>query len=175
MIVPSARRGTEVVKFKQTEVKTIRDQVIQIQQQADPIGFLIAVQTGALIEVVDIVAGPDGKPVQQISYVQANLKQRIDTARYLANKVLPSMSVQKVVVEDNRPDQERDALSSTGDPGQPSFAQIVSAAASKAQDAAVKMAPMKVVVEEPEAEYNGEPVYADSAGAMLDEMEDEDT
>jgi hypothetical protein len=146
LVVKAARvPGKDIIKVVQPTIVSIRDQIIKIQTEADPIQFMINIQNGALFENV-ILTETDGVPGKLIFYEQPNLKQRIEAAKYLANKVLPTLSVQKHIVE--RPDESgEEAELRPGQPGQPSFSQLVSAAASKAQEAARALPDHRVIYE----------------------------
>jgi hypothetical protein len=176
LVVNVPRNSRQIVEIKQQSLVTVRENIIRIQQVADPIGFMIAVQQGALFECIDVVER-DGHKQQITHYEQASLKQRIEAAKFLTTKILPTLSVQQHIIEDSRdktPPEERHALS--GEPGQPSFAQIVAAAAAQAQRKAVEMAPDRVVLlVDEQSDNDGTPVYMDSAGAGLAYEEEDET
>jgi len=121
---PGGKKRREVVVAK-SAVVTVRDSILRIQEHADPLGFLISVQRGDLIPVS--MVDDEGNVVTQ--YVQASIGDRVDVAKYLANKVLPSLSVTKHVME--VPDEGQNAGFDPNRPGQPNFAQLVAAAAAK--------------------------------------------
>ncbi len=107
----------------QSAVSRITDQLVRIEQDADPLGFLIAVQRGDLIPVH--IVTDDGELVTK--YQQASVQDRIVIAKFMVNKLLPNLSITKHLVAQADPD----APAAPGSPGQPSFAAIVSAAASR--------------------------------------------
>jgi hypothetical protein len=174
MIIPAARNGRkEIIRHAPTKIENIRDTIIRIQTDADPIGFLIAVQNGALIECVsvgeeDSDIEPGMKVLKEFKwYEQASPKQRIEAARFLANKVLPSLSVQKHIVE--KPEEGVEEHYVPNADGAPSFAQIVAIAAGKANDVAATLPPQRIYVTEPKTSADGRPVYNDSAGEGLED------
>jgi hypothetical protein len=123
---PSGKKRRQVIAVRApTQVLSVKDNLLRIQTEADPMGFLISAQKGDLIacHYVD----EEGNIVTK--YEQAALADRISIAKFLVNKVLPNLTVTKHLVEQNTGDPE--APVRPGSPGQPSFAQIVSAAASR--------------------------------------------
>lgn len=178
MVIRAARdpKSKEVIIHRQQTIESVRDTITRIQQEADPIGFLVAVQNGAMIEIIQLSRNEDGEMIQRIHYEQPTIKQRIEVAKLLAQKVLPSVSVQKVVVEDLRPkDKPEDTHYVPGQEGQPTFAQLVHAAASKAS-----LAPRVTVVEPPPVTPGGamvgsageDPYVEDAEYADADDLTD---
>lgn len=174
MIYRAARTGSEAIKImRPTQVVSIRDTIIRIQQEADPIGFLMGVMQGAVFETplvmeeatINEVTGESMKQLKEVRlYESPTMKQRIEAAKFLANKVLPSLSVQQVQIRDETKkdaEQEDAAYNPMGEPGQPTFAQLVHMAAAEAQMRAVEMAP-RVIVQDDVAD--GRAAYIGSAG-----------
>jgi hypothetical protein len=85
----------------------------------------MSIQRGDLIPIQFV----DEEGQVHTSYETAGLKDRIATARFLANKVLPSLTVTKHLLEAAPAEETPGQI---GAPGQPSFAALVSAAASRA-------------------------------------------
>lgn len=126
---PGGVKRREVVVQRQATV-SVRDNLLRIQEEADPLGFLIAVQNGDLIPVSYV--DDNGEVVTTFS--QAGLDQRISVAKFMATKVLPTLSVTKHVIENgDAPDAESDSAYDPNRPGAPSFAQIVQEAAMRRQ------------------------------------------
>lgn len=78
-------------------IPTVRDNIVRIQREADPLSFLIAVSNGQLFPVH--IVQPNGEIATV--YEMPTLNQRIRAAQYLAEKMMPKMGVIKVV--DDRP------------------------------------------------------------------------
>jgi hypothetical protein len=122
------KRRTEVIIAKQQKnVVTIKGNIIRIQEQADPLAFLISVQNGDLIPVTYV--DDDGNVCT--TYQQAAIKDRVEVAKYLANKILPSLSVTKHIVENDASEADPNAGYDPNRPGQPSYAQLVAMAADR--------------------------------------------
>jgi hypothetical protein len=127
LVVNHSKSGKEVVKIARGPVVTVRQNIVRIQEQADPFGFLIAVQTGALIPVSFV--NEEGE-VETI-YQATPLKERIAVAKYLAAKIMPTLSITKHVVDEGSGEEDDRGAFDPARPGQPSFAQVVNMAASK--------------------------------------------
>lgn len=123
-LVFSAKPIKTAVKIRSpTRVLSVHDTLVRIQQEADPIGFLISVQRGDLIPVHYV--NEDNEVVT--TYEGASLAERVQIAKFLTNRVLPSLTVTKHMME--TPSGDTDGK--IGTPGQPSFAAMVAAAASR--------------------------------------------
>lgn len=163
---PSGKKRREVVQVaKRNHVVTVREQIIRIQEDADPLAFLISVQRGDLIPVSFV--DDDGNVCTM--YQQASLKDRVDVARYLTNKVLPTLSVTKHVIESDQPDEQSDAAFDPNRPGQPSFAQLVAAAAAKRRGVSVPEQPGKMIEVEDGDEEVDHTAAVDGAGRASEE------
>lgn len=93
VFVPPAMRGKMVnVQYvtdgKPTDMKT---HIIRIQDEVDPVGMLIAIANGQPIPTITIDA--EGK--KTVKYEVLDLKDRIPVIKFLSDKVLPRMSVNK--------------------------------------------------------------------------------
>lgn len=93
VFVPPAIRGKMVHTQFVTDGKPIdiKQHVIRIQDEADPVGMLIAIANGQPIPTFTIDA--DGKT--SVKYETLDLKDRITVIKFLSDKVLPRMSVFK--------------------------------------------------------------------------------
>lgn len=135
LVIRGTRRNwKEVVRTRPgAAVVSVRDNVIRIQENADPIGFLMEVMNGSLFPVQYV--DEDGNLAEH--YVAAPMDARIQIAKYLANKVLPTLSVTKHVID--TPDPNDNQAYDPSRPGQPSFAQIVQMAAMRRKAGGVSM------------------------------------
>lgn len=175
----SSQNGKEIVKVNRQPIQNIRDTILRIQQEADPIGFMIDVQEGAIFEEIviqdveeinEVTGEKHTVTVQRTEYVSPTLKQRLEAAKFLANKVLPTLTVQQIQVQDQRREEANDESAGYNpalkEPGQPTFAQIVHAAASKVAGNEIVQVPAKVVYIEPTSmDDDGSPVYPGSAAS----------
>lgn len=137
LIMGSARDRLklEQVQIRQpTRVIPIKDQIVRIQQEADPVGFLIAAQNGELFEEIDVVPDPEnpGQVLIAKHYTQATPKQRIEIARFLVNKIMPNLNVTKHIMDETNKDGNVD-LKNPGKGGQ-SFDSLVREAARRVED-----------------------------------------
>ncbi len=154
MRLDGSHRNNQVVVRRPTQIENVRDQIIRIQNDANPIQFLVDVQNGAMFEVINLEPEldenkkPTGRVIEHKSYQQAKIQTRVDVARYLANKVLPSLSIQKHVFDQDGANDEETEIGQKGNRGA-SFAAIVSAAASRAAASIEHRAPRPVKVVDP--------------------------
>lgn len=102
-----------------TRVKTVQQQLIRIEHDADPLGFLIHALHGAVFDVQ--IVTPEGQIITIKE--QVSLKDRVKIAMFLANKQLPSMTLTKVIAPE--PGSGKDGSGNSG----MSFAQMVARAA----------------------------------------------
>jgi hypothetical protein len=116
------KKGSMVVKrYDDTRVQ-IQGEIVRIQQEADPTGFLIAVVNGAAF--VSKFIDENGNIHERIEF--PTLTQRIKVAQHLQGVYMPKLGVVKHILPPGK-DGEGDG----GDPnGRPSFAQLVELAAS---------------------------------------------
>lgn len=139
---PDGTKRREVIVQRAPTVN-VRENLLRIQEEADPIGFLVAVQNGDLIPVTYVEDGGD----VVTHYVQAGLDQRINVARFLANKVLPTLSVTKHVMATPDGNEEAPDAYDPARPGAPSFAKIVQDAALRRQQQVIMPVKEPVIVE----------------------------
>lgn len=129
---PGGAQRREVVVQRPPTV-SVKENLLRIQEEADPLGFLIAVQQGDLLPVTYV--SDDGHVVTE--YHQAGIDQRISVAKFLAAKVLPTLSVTKHVMEPPVDPSKDDYDPSRPGQANKTFAQIVQDAALKRRQAAV--------------------------------------
>lgn len=82
---------------------SVRDNIVRIQREADPLAFLIAVANGQVFPVH--IVDEHGKVTTE--YESPTLNQRMRAAQYLAEKMLPRMGVLKIVGADGKPGETR--------------------------------------------------------------------
>ncbi len=145
-------------------VTHIRDNLVRIEQEADPLGFLIAVQRGDLIPVHTVDA--DGDLIT--TYQQAGLADRITTAKFLVNKLLPNLSVTKHLVDSPKEDDQNGPT--IGRPGQPSFAALVSAAASRSYAEATPVVSEVIDGRQADSQANGQDDRDDGADPGVESL-----
>ncbi len=95
VFVPPAIRGKMVTVQYVTDGKPtdMSTHMVRIEQEADPVGMLIAVAMGQPIPTFQV--GEDGE-IQTV-FESLSLKDRLPIMRYLADKILPRMSVNKKI------------------------------------------------------------------------------
>lgn len=167
LVISSGKRNwKEIVRAKPgASMVTVRDNIIRIQENADPIGFLMEVMNGSLFPVQFV----DENGEIHEHYVAAGMTERVQIAKFLANKVLPTLSVTKHVVDPAGGADESGAAYDPSRPGQPSFAQIVQMAAARRKGGV----PMPVLDDDPAYHdvevVNGEASADDGEAAAGDE------
>ena len=95
VFLPPAIRGKMVNVQYVTDGKPIAlDQhIIRIQDETDPVGLLIAIANGQPVPTFTI----DDKGETVIKYETLDLKDRIPVIKFLSDKVLPRMSINKKI------------------------------------------------------------------------------
>jgi len=95
VFVPPAIRGKMVTVQYVTDGKPtdISTHVLRIEQEADPVGMLIAVANGQPIPTFTI----DDQGNTLVSYETLALADRIPVMKFLADKILPRMSINKKI------------------------------------------------------------------------------
>jgi len=95
VFVPPAIRGKMVQVQYVTDGKpvTIEQHVVRIQDEADPVGMLIAVAMGQPIPTFKI----NDQGEMEVQYETLPLIDRVPVMKFLSDKVLPRMSVNKKI------------------------------------------------------------------------------
>lgn len=95
VFVAPAMRGRIVNTQYVTNGKPVDMQthIIRIQDETDPVGMLIAIANGQPIPTIRI----NSKGEQTTVYETLSLKDRINVIKFLSDKVLPRMSVNKKI------------------------------------------------------------------------------
>lgn len=95
VFVPPAIRGKMVNVQYVTDGKPIAldTHIIRIQDETDPVGMLIAIANGQPIPTFTINA--EGETI--IAYETLSLKDRVPIIKFLSDKVLPRMSINKKI------------------------------------------------------------------------------
>lgn len=114
VFVPPAMRGRLVQTQYVTNGKPIRleQHIVRIQDEADPVGMLIAVAMGQPIPTTTI--NDDGEAITKFETLP--LKDRIPVMKFLSDKVLPRMSVNKKI-EPGKDDAWEATLENAGSDG----------------------------------------------------------
>lgn len=123
--IPGGRKRRTAIR-PISRVRTVQENLLKIQQEADPIDFLIRVQRGELIPVQSVT--DDGEVVT--AYETAALADRIGVAKFMAAKVLPTLTVTQHLVSVQEAEAGGGGL--PGGRSGASFAQLVAAAAARA-------------------------------------------
>lgn len=111
-----------------TKIATLHSSLARINEEADPIGFLISAANGALFPVHYVVDN-NGEPEIVTEYHSFNLEQRERIHRFLANKLVPTISVSKVIPNKTK----AEAAETEEDQADTSFLNMVRNAAGKAK------------------------------------------
>ena len=97
VFLPPAIRGQDIRVIQDIAVSSappsIKDNIVRITEQCDPIGLLMAVAMGQPVACF----GVDDQGNVTIEYETLPLKERLQTIRFLADKVIPRMSITKKV------------------------------------------------------------------------------
>jgi len=95
VFVPPAMRGKAVLTQYVINDKPvdIQQHVVRIQQECDPVGLLIAIANGQPVPTVTI--DESGEPTA--AFETLPLKDRITVIKFLSDKILPRMSINKKI------------------------------------------------------------------------------
>lgn len=95
VFLPPAIRGRMVNTVYETKGKpvSIQQHVVRIQEETDPVGLLIAIANGQPVPTV--IIDKDGN--QDVKFETLDLKDRLSVIKFLSDKVLPRMSINKKV------------------------------------------------------------------------------
>lgn len=113
----------EVTIIKEQPLPSIKDNIIRIVNEADPMGILIAAAQGQLFEFHVV----DKHGNIETYYESVDLGQRLKIARYLADKVMPRLGIVKHVMPTGGGGSDDDG--SEGGDGIGDFARLVNKAA----------------------------------------------
>jgi hypothetical protein len=101
VFLPPRLRGKRVRIVQDVAVKTslpnIRDNIVRIVDEVDPIGLMIAIANGQPVASFYVEEGEDGEPVVAVRYETVDLKDRLNIIRALADRVHPRMSISQSV------------------------------------------------------------------------------
>lgn len=116
LIVDRKRRGIAVKRG--VKLLSISENLLRVQELANPLEFLVNAQNGALFPVIHV----EEDDTVVVQYKQFTMSERLSIAKFLANKIMPSLSLTKIISPDT--DEENSS--------QASFAAIVEMAAARA-------------------------------------------
>lgn len=77
-------------------------------QEYDPIGFLGKIMSGELIETQNVRQDEDGNVIVEKGFLVPNVKHRVEAAKFLASKLLPTMHAHKIMPEAGEEDKRID-------------------------------------------------------------------
>lgn len=111
VFVPPAIRGkmTQVQYVTNGKPTEISQHVVRIEQEADPVGMLIAVANGQPIPTFRVTEEGD----VEVVFETLPLADRIPVMKFLADKILPRMSVNKKI-EPGKDDEWEATLENVG-------------------------------------------------------------
>jgi hypothetical protein len=128
LVIDPKRRAQYIAHARPPPSINVRQNLLRIVEEADPIGFLISVQKGDLQPVTHVSDNGD----LEVVYVQPSLESRIGVAQFLAHKILPSITLKAEVFTNT--DEEKEAPVRPGQPGGQTFSEMVNAAAAKVRE-----------------------------------------
>jgi hypothetical protein len=123
-----ALRKVEIAKHTHVD---LRGSLLRIQNECDPIGFLMDVVNGKAFE--QFIVLEDGKVAAEL--VAPTMRDRVSVARYLASKLMPNLQITKHVMTPSGDEGNADST------GGMTFAQLVKKAAQEADRMAAEGAP----------------------------------
>ncbi len=92
---PALRDQPNAVYAFTGELPDVKQNLVRIQQECDPVGLLIAIATGMPVATHTIKKGPDGEWIVETSYETLSLGNPIRerVIKHLSDKVIPRISV----------------------------------------------------------------------------------
>lgn len=113
VFVPPAIRGkmTQVQYVTNGKPTDISQHVVRIEQEADPVGMLIAVANGQPIPTFRVTEEGD----VEVVFETLPLADRIPVMKFLSDKILPRMSVNKKIEEKGDSEWEATLTNAGGD------------------------------------------------------------
>lgn len=90
---PALRDNKQVQYIFKNKPPEIEQHIARIEAEADPIGLLIAIAIGQ--PVPEFSVGPDGEVTVDFRSLSVDNRYRMKAIEYLADKVLPSMTMTK--------------------------------------------------------------------------------
>jgi hypothetical protein len=129
LVVDSRQRAMTIARARTAPTISLKENLLRIVEEADPLGFLISVQRGDLQPVTHV--NPQGE--LEVRYVQPDLPLRVGVAEFLAHKILPTISLKMQNPFQDAGDAEKEGPVRPGQPGAPTFSEMVSRAAVRAR------------------------------------------
>lgn len=120
----NGKPAREVAIIREQPLPDIRKEIVRIQTEADPIGFLNAVLNGMAFETHLVLE--DG--TIKTFYEYPDLPTRIKVARYLTDKILPRLAVVKHIDRPSDPEGGGSPASAGQGTNGMTWAQLVSKA-----------------------------------------------
>ena len=90
---PALREKQDVQYIFKNKPPSIDQHLARIEAEADPIGLLIAIAIGQPVPEFNV--GPDGEVQVEFQTLPINNRYRMKAIEYLADKVMPSMTMSK--------------------------------------------------------------------------------
>ena len=102
--LPPSLRDKDIRVVQDVAVTTappsVQENIVRITTETDPIGMLMAIANGQPVAAYTVT--DEGEVVQ--TYETLTLAQRLSVIKFLADKVLPKMSMQHTTIDDKRKD-----------------------------------------------------------------------
>lgn len=111
----------EQVKASKAGMIDIRQNLVRIQSEVDPIGMLMAIVAGIPIPCYHIVSNEKGDSVLECTMETLDLEKRAKYAQWLGERIVPKMSANQKPVSPQEPDGA-------------GYAALIEGAASRAED-----------------------------------------
>jgi len=125
LVVDSKQRAMAIARARPAPTINLKENLLRIVEEADPLGFLISVQRGDLQPVSHV----NGIGEIEVRYVQPDLGIRVGVAEFLVHKILPTISLKMQNPFQDGAESEKEAPVRPGQPGAPTFSEMVSRAA----------------------------------------------
>lgn len=125
LVVDSKQRAMAIARARPAPTINLKENLLRIVEEADPLGFLISVQRGDLQPVSHV----NGLGEIEVRYVQPDLGIRVGVAEFLVHKILPTISLKMANPFQDAAEAEKEAPVRPGQPGAPTFSEMVSRAA----------------------------------------------
>lgn len=96
----TTKPGQQVVRVVEnaSRIVPISQQLVRIEEGADPVGFLINAANGSLFPVQYVIENEETGEMEVVTeYAQYSMADRLKTAKFLANKIIPNISLSAAI------------------------------------------------------------------------------
>lgn len=115
VFLPPALRGAQVAKYFSGQGPNIKENLVRIYEEADPVGYLIAIATGQPVATFHTYK-QDGEWKTRVEYKSLDIDNpiRLRAIQHLADKVIPKLTQKTKRKADENNDVESEWTATLG-------------------------------------------------------------